>query len=60
MDELLNEYEEMTVELAKETAMRKQLEAEQFKMMQMKNTLMGDFAGEADALQGNFYVKLSL
>merc|ERR1711990_705646 len=51
MEELLAEYEEMVKELATETAMRKKLEAEAQALVQMKNRLQNDFAGENDAIQ---------
>ena len=52
MEELLAEYDAMVKELEQETAMRKKLEAEHVALVQMKNSLMNDFAGESDAIQG--------
>jgi len=51
MDELLGEYEEMKKELDVIQKERKRLEAEHHKIIQMKNNLMNQFAGENDAVQ---------
>ena len=51
MDELLVEYETMKKELEQETKMRKELEAEHVKLVQKKNKLISEFAGESDAVQ---------
>ena len=51
MDELLVEYEGMKKELEVESKMRKELEAEHFKLVQKKNKLISEFAGESDAVQ---------
>merc|ERR1711990_772545 len=51
MEELLEEYEAMCKELEQETKIRKKLEQEHVQLIQMKNKLMNDFAGENDAIQ---------
>merc|ERR1719454_785460 len=51
MEELLEEYEAMVKELEQETKIRKKLEQEHVQLIQMKNKLSNDFAGENDAIQ---------
>ena len=51
MEELLEEYEAMCKELEAETKIRKKLEQEHVQLIQMKNKLSNDFAGENDAIQ---------
>ena len=51
MDELLEEYEAMKKELEVTTKERKRLEAEHQRIIQLKNNLMNQFAGENDAVQ---------
>ena len=51
MDELVAEYDEMKKELDVIQKERKRLEAEHTKIIQMKNNLMNQFAGENDAVQ---------
>ena len=51
MDELLEEYEAMKKELEATTKERKRLEAEHQRIIQLKNNLMNQFAGENDAVQ---------
>merc|ERR1719153_522859 len=51
MEELLEEYEAMCKELEQETKIRKKLEQEHVQLIQMKNKLSNDFAGENDAIQ---------
>ena len=49
MDELVVEYETMKKELDIESKQRKKLEAEHIKLIQGKNRLLQNFAGESDA-----------
>ena len=51
MEELLEEYEAMCKELEAEMKIRKKLEQEHVQLIQMKNKLSNDFAGENDAIQ---------
>ena len=51
MDELVAEYDEMKKELEVIQKERKRLEAEHTKIIQLKNNLMNQFAGENDAVQ---------
>merc|ERR1711937_422411 len=51
MEELLEEYEAMCKELEAETKARKKLEQEHIQLVQLKNKLSNDFAGENDAIQ---------
>ena len=51
MEELLEEYEAMCKELEAEMKIRKKLEQEHIQLIQMKNKLSNDFAGENDAIQ---------
>merc|ERR1712123_130863 len=50
MEELLTEYEAMVRELEVETKQRKMLENEHIQLVQMKNRLQNDFAGENDTI----------